>query len=153
MRNVFVKKIHIGKVRHLENEDIVLSETERKHLILTGKNGSGKTSLLEAMREKILWNQHKNYLLLKEEDREFIAIDQSSLDELKNNSEKATRIGTSVRRLGSNWNVNVTLSATFVRISLTSVSMKNIEGRNQSGTNAMQILHGHFVPVGAWGLL
>jgi predicted ATP-dependent endonuclease of OLD family len=29
----------------------VLSDTERKHLILTGKNGSGKTSLLETMRD------------------------------------------------------------------------------------------------------
>jgi predicted ATP-dependent endonuclease of OLD family len=37
-------------VRHLENLDIELSETERKHLIITGKNGSGKTSLLEVMR-------------------------------------------------------------------------------------------------------
>jgi predicted ATP-binding protein involved in virulence len=37
-------------VRHLTDVDIVLSDTERKHLILTGKNGSGKTSLLEAIR-------------------------------------------------------------------------------------------------------
>jgi predicted ATP-binding protein involved in virulence len=46
---MFITNIHIGNVRHLENIDIALSDTERKHLILTGKNGSGKTSLLEAM--------------------------------------------------------------------------------------------------------
>ncbi|MDR2869215.1 MAG: AAA family ATPase [Deferribacteraceae bacterium] len=57
MQNVFVSKIHIDKVRHLTNIDIVLSETERKHLIITGKNGSGKTSLLEAIRDYIYAQQ------------------------------------------------------------------------------------------------
>ena len=46
MEDIFIKNIHINKVRHLENIDIPISETERKHLILTGKNGSGKTSVL-----------------------------------------------------------------------------------------------------------
>jgi len=43
-----------SKVRHLEDVEIVLSDTERKHLVLTGKNGSGKTSLLNAMKYGIL---------------------------------------------------------------------------------------------------
>lgn len=46
MEDIFIKSIHINKIRHLENIDIPISETERKHLILTGKNGSGKTSVL-----------------------------------------------------------------------------------------------------------
>jgi recombinational DNA repair ATPase RecF len=46
MEDIFIKSIHINKVRHLENVEIPISETERKHLILTGKNGSGKTSVL-----------------------------------------------------------------------------------------------------------
>ncbi len=50
MEDIFISKIHINKVRHLENVDILLSETERKHLILTGKNGSGKTSLLQTIK-------------------------------------------------------------------------------------------------------
>jgi len=49
MENLFITNIHINKVRHLENIDIALSETEKKHLIFTGKNGSGKTSLLQAL--------------------------------------------------------------------------------------------------------
>jgi predicted ATP-binding protein involved in virulence len=44
----FITKINIKKVRHLENIDIVLGD-EKKHLILTGKNGSGKTSVLEEL--------------------------------------------------------------------------------------------------------
>jgi predicted ATP-binding protein involved in virulence len=46
---MFITNIHIGNVRHLLNVDIALSNNERRHLILTGKNGCGKTSLLEAM--------------------------------------------------------------------------------------------------------
>lgn len=45
----FITKIQIEKLRHLENIEIVLSADERKHLLLTGKNGSGKTSCLETL--------------------------------------------------------------------------------------------------------
>lgn len=44
----FINKINIKKVRHLENIEIDLGN-EKKHLILTGKNGSGKTSVLEEL--------------------------------------------------------------------------------------------------------
>jgi len=53
MEDVFISKIKINKVRHLENLEIPLSDTERKHLILTGKNGSGKTSILLALKNLI----------------------------------------------------------------------------------------------------
>lgn len=43
--------MQIHKVRHLKNIDIPLSGNERKHLILTGKNGSGKTSVLEEIKK------------------------------------------------------------------------------------------------------
>ena len=49
MEEIFVTKLRINKVRHLYNLEIPLSDTERKHLILTGKNGSGKTSVLEGI--------------------------------------------------------------------------------------------------------
>jgi Predicted ATP-binding protein involved in virulence len=45
----FIRRIHIEKLRHLENIKIEISETSRRHLLITGKNGSGKTSLLEAL--------------------------------------------------------------------------------------------------------
>ena len=47
MSNTFISKIHINEVRHIHNFEIPISETERKHLIITGKNGSGKTSMCE----------------------------------------------------------------------------------------------------------
>jgi predicted ATP-binding protein involved in virulence len=46
----FITDVEIKKIRHLENINIPLSENEAKHLILTGKNGSGKTSVLEQIR-------------------------------------------------------------------------------------------------------
>ncbi|MCL1883623.1 MAG: AAA family ATPase [Defluviitaleaceae bacterium] len=57
MLNTFVTGICIDRVRHLKKIEIEISNTQRKHLILTGKNGSGKTSLLEAMRDNVLFRQ------------------------------------------------------------------------------------------------
>lgn len=49
MEQTFLTGISIKKVRHLQDIVIPLDKEKRKHLILTGKNGSGKTSVLEAM--------------------------------------------------------------------------------------------------------
>ena len=46
----FITSVHINEVRHLKNIEIKLNPEKRQHLILTGKNGSGKTSVLQAMR-------------------------------------------------------------------------------------------------------
>ena len=49
MKNIFITDIKIENVRHLKNIDISLPKDKVKHLILTGKNGSGKTSVLDAL--------------------------------------------------------------------------------------------------------
>lgn len=54
MEPTFLTAIHIHKVRHLTDIDIPLSSAVRKNLILTGKNGSGKTSVLEAIKQNIM---------------------------------------------------------------------------------------------------
>ena len=51
MVQIFMTSLLIHKVRHLENITIPLAEDSVKHLILTGKNGSGKTSVLEALAD------------------------------------------------------------------------------------------------------
>lgn len=53
MEQTFLTGIYINKVRHLENIDIPLDEHTRKNLILTGKNGSGKTSVLEKIASEL----------------------------------------------------------------------------------------------------
>ena len=45
----YIAEIRINKLGHLENVNIELSNESRCHLMLTGKNGSGKTSLLEIL--------------------------------------------------------------------------------------------------------
>lgn len=50
MKERFVKNIYIAKLLHLENINIALSPDTRQHLLITGKNGTGKTSLLERIR-------------------------------------------------------------------------------------------------------
>lgn len=47
----FMTALHINHVRHLKDIHIPLSTKERKSLILTGKNGSGKTSVLESLKQ------------------------------------------------------------------------------------------------------
>lgn len=49
MEQTFLTSVNIAKVRHLQNITIPLSTEKRKHLILTGKNGSGKTSVLDSL--------------------------------------------------------------------------------------------------------
>lgn len=53
MENVFLTEININSVRHLRDIFIPLDTDRPKHLILTGKNGSGKTSVLEALAENL----------------------------------------------------------------------------------------------------
>ena len=47
----YIKEIYIDKLRHLSNIGIFLNSNQRQHLMITGKNGSGKTSLLIALQK------------------------------------------------------------------------------------------------------
>lgn len=46
VQEYFIKEINIDRLYHLSNIKIELSSDKRQNLLLTGKNGSGKTSLL-----------------------------------------------------------------------------------------------------------
>ena len=63
MERIFITNLTIKKVRHLKDISIPLSENQIKHLILTGKNGSGKTSVVEALArylDKIFTGEREN---------------------------------------------------------------------------------------------
>ena len=47
----YITEIRINKLRHLSNLNISLNPEKKQHLIITGTNGSGKTSLLLAVRK------------------------------------------------------------------------------------------------------
>ena len=56
MEQFFVTYLTIKNIRHLKNISIPLSDGKIKHLILTGKNGSGKTSVVEALAKYLdIW--------------------------------------------------------------------------------------------------
>ncbi len=61
MNEYFIQKLFIKDVRGIIKDlEIPLSESERKHLIITGKNGSGKTSTLneiDILLNKLINNQ------------------------------------------------------------------------------------------------
>jgi len=51
---VFLKSIYVSQCRNLTDFKIPISESSRRHLILTGRNGSGKTSLLDEINKFLL---------------------------------------------------------------------------------------------------
>lgn len=56
----FVQKLNIKDVRDIQDFEIQLDDNERKHLIITGKNGCGKTSTLneiDTLLNKLINNQ------------------------------------------------------------------------------------------------
>ena len=60
----YINNIHINQVRHLKDIDIPLEKDAYPHLMITGKNGSGKTSLLNAIAdhiERIANDKHKDF--------------------------------------------------------------------------------------------
>ena len=89
MEQLFVSNIKINKVRHLSNIDISLTKQERKHLIITGKNGSGKTSLLDAMA--IFLNSITNSNDPMEAMR-YLELDKQTLLSLENQEESDIKI-------------------------------------------------------------
>lgn len=91
----FITKVKINAVRNLRDLTIDLSTTERKNLILTGKNGSGKTSVLEAMRlystYRVKWdaeiltlgdNPYKNQFITHDDELQ-VATDEEVNDMLE----------------------------------------------------------------------
>ena len=62
--NRYIKNIHINKVRHLRDINIPLEKEAYPHLMLTGKNDSGKTSVLNAIAnhiERIANDRNKSF--------------------------------------------------------------------------------------------
>lgn len=49
MKNIYITKLILENVRNLNYTEIPLANDEKKHLIFTGKNGSGKTTVLEGL--------------------------------------------------------------------------------------------------------
>lgn len=67
--NRYINRIHINKLFHLNNLDITIEDENNPHLIITGKNGSGKTILLNAIADfldNVKDDNNLSYLALDE---------------------------------------------------------------------------------------
>lgn len=78
MEQTFLTGIHINRVRHLKDIYIPLSDDTRKNLILTGKNGSGKTSVLNALVSHFEYVVSRSYTA-KEESQYGVESNLASL--------------------------------------------------------------------------
>lgn len=84
----FITSIYINEVRHLKNIEIKLNSEKRQHLILTGKNGSGKTSVLKAVRNHLQMINDGMWKAVKWEYPEAIRIFRQNYNNAKTDREK-----------------------------------------------------------------
>ena len=84
----FITSIYINEVRHLKNIEIKLNSEKRQHLILTGKNGSGKTSVLRAMKSYLQSINDGKLDTLKGPYRSWYNSDEKKLKNAKTEAEK-----------------------------------------------------------------
>ena len=84
MEQIFLTNLDIKKVRHLENISIPLDKNKRKHLIFTGKNGSGKTSVLESMAKYFNNISQANSVTL-EETKRYLQMWAGEIEKLSGN--------------------------------------------------------------------
>jgi predicted ATP-binding protein involved in virulence len=86
MKENFITNIKINKSRNIENFEIPLSQDNRQHLIITGKNGSGKTSLLVEINKffnQIESGDIQNYKSYKDSILDYKKMLQSETDSTK----------------------------------------------------------------------
>lgn len=95
----FIEKIIINKVRHLENVTIELSENEKKHLILTGKNGSGKTTVLEGIKSYLKCIEENRYNSLNVDLPANMQYSERRINELTNTENMENRVQSEIEQL------------------------------------------------------
>jgi predicted ATP-binding protein involved in virulence len=81
VEQIFMTELSIPRVRHLRNISIPLSAEGRKHLILTGKNGRGKTSVLKAFSDHLEYLT-SNHFEMKDEIETSISLFERELEKL-----------------------------------------------------------------------
>ena len=87
----YVTKIQIREVRHLSDIEIELKQEKRTHLLLTGKNGSGKTSLLRVIKKHLTALQEREFINLVKLSswKEIVQGRQENLENVEDGYKKA----------------------------------------------------------------
>ncbi len=88
MNSHFITEIDIDKIRHLENIKINLNNQKKNHLLLTGKNGSGKTTVLEAIKSYLRCIKEERGMSVDEYRKNEIKKCNQELNDTENNDKK-----------------------------------------------------------------
>ena len=97
MTENFITAIKVNHSRNVNDLEIPLSEAQRQHLILTGKNGSGKTSLLLELTKFLVQidnGQIQNFQAYQEQIERY----QDQLNNLTTNSQQKLQIENKLRK-------------------------------------------------------
>jgi predicted ATPase len=123
----FLTNIHVNKIFHLENFDIQLDSDNLKHLIITGKNGSGKTILLNAIVEfldKIKSDRELSFINL----RKTLEDAHTQLEFVKKNNPSQTLIW---EQQIKHWETQINIS--FGKVELNFNNILDISRTSQQG--------------------
>lgn len=88
MERHYITRIKIKKLKHLENINIDLGENEPKHLLLTGKNGVGKTTTINAVKNWLRSIESGNLSSVRAWQRDLKKL----LSQLENEADNEKRI-------------------------------------------------------------
>lgn len=91
----YINNIHINQVRHLKDIDIPLEKDAYPHLMITGKNGSGKTSLLNAIANHIERVANDTYKDFEKYEKSIEYLE----NQLKNNPQNILSIEQSLQQI------------------------------------------------------
>ncbi len=76
-KDIFITDIHIKKIVDVENFTIPLNKEKRQHLIITGKNGSGKTTFLRELNKFLTEVFRGEYVRLETHKNSLSALSQT----------------------------------------------------------------------------
>ena len=132
MEQFYIKEINIRKVRHLQDLRIIISSEEecRRHLILTGNNGSGKTILLEAIQTYLdsVSKDNEPY-----QSRKALMLYQGALEQARKRNEQHL-----ILQMGK----NISLCEETIEKSTAGV---DLEFSNETGEIKSAFDHGNFI--------
>ena len=96
----YITEKKIEELRHLSNLTIELKKDKRTNLLLTGKNGSGKTTVLQAVKKYL------NAIA----DNQFSALNSSMLSNLMHSKERMQEAGSEDERYQAQKNYGIWLN-------------------------------------------
>jgi predicted ATP-binding protein involved in virulence len=147
----FITEIKINSSRNIRDFNIPLSKEKRQHLIITGKNGSGKTSLLIELNKYLTQidnGQFQNYQpwttnLKSEKARLKSETNKSQISSIKNNIENLEKVlanfgGTEIIFSTDNMSIfNLAKSGQFLLAYFDSKRLSNLNVPN--GINKLEL--------------